>query len=149
MKSFDAAKKRQLKSRTPRKKWWIIETKRYRYYIWAAPLIPFVELANTIKARAYKKMKWDESTATKVLDKVLPKELEWVEEDNAFYFNMDWNFRFLWLKAPIRYRKWANKFAYELHEFIEKGYENPLYTKTVNKEDGYSYDVWVRFEEKK
>ena len=68
----------------PRKKGWILHTKNYSYYIWALPILPFVLLADYIKDRNYKRLVWDETIATKVLDKVLPQLLEWVEEDNAF-----------------------------------------------------------------
>ena len=75
----------------PRKKWWILHTKNYSYYIWALPILPFVLLADYIKDRNYKRLVWDETIATKVLDKVLPQILEWVEEDNAFYYSMEWS----------------------------------------------------------
>lgn len=144
MKTFDKAKQ----TSKPRKKWWIIRTKDYDYYIWALPLIPFVELADYIEKKAYAKRVWDTATATKVLDKVLPKVLEWVEEEKAFYYNMTWGYSRLWHKAPLKYRKWARKFQYDLHKYVESGYENPQYVKTVDKSEYYYDDTWVKFEEK-
>ena len=83
-----------------------------------------------------------------MLDKVLPKVLDYSEKDKAFYYNMEWGCSQLWYKAPLRYRKWARKFQYDLHKFIEEGYENAQYIKTVDK-DKYLYeDTWIKFEEK-
>jgi hypothetical protein len=144
MKTFDKAKQ----TSKPRKKWWIIHRKKYSYYIWALPLIPFIELADYIEEKAYAKRVWNTTTATKVLDKVLPKVLEWVEDDKAFYYNMEWGYSQLWRKAPLKYRKWARKFQYDLHKFVETGYENAQYTKTVDKGEYYYDDTWVKFEEK-
>ena len=144
MKTFDKAKH----DSKPLKKWWIIHRKNYSYYIWALPIIPFIELADYIEKRAYAKRVWNTKTATKVLDKVLPKVLEWVEADKAFYYCMDWGSSSLWHKAPLRYRKWAHKFQNDLQEFIEEGYENPQYIKTVDKGVSLFDETWVKFEEK-
>ena len=138
------------KAKTPKKttkKWWILHTKNYSYYIWALPIIPFVLLVDYIKDRNYKRLVWDETIATKVLDKVLPQVLEWVEEDNAFYYCcMGCGTSCLWRRAPRRYRKWAHKFAYQLQKFIETNYQNIEYIKTV-EQDSYG-ELWVKFIEK-
>lgn len=130
----------------PRKKWWILHTKNYSYYIWALPIIPFVLLVDYIKNRHYKRLVWDETIATKVLDKVLPQILEWVEEDNAFYYSMEWSTSSLWRRAPRKYRKWADKFTVKLQDFIAIGYENADYIKTIET-DNYG-ECWVKFVEK-
>lgn len=137
------------KAKTPKKttkKWWILDIKNYSYYIWALPIIPFILLADYIKNHNYKRLVWDEKIATKVLDKVLPQVLEWVEEDNAFYYSMEWGTGNLWRRAPHRYRKWARKFAYQLQKFIEIGYQNTEYIKTTER-DIYC-ELWVKFVEK-
>ena len=123
----------------------LINTKHNSYYWWAAPLIPFVELYCYIEEKMYERRKWSEEKATKVLNKVLPKILEYVEEDNAFYYCMDWSPCSLYRKAPCYYYKWAEKFSYKLQRFIRDGYENEDYVKTIEN-DGY--DVWVKFSEK-
>ena len=144
MKSFEYAKKRSEKKRNAnRKKWWIINTKNYSVYIWALPLLPFVLIHDKISDYCYKRRVWNEETARKVLNHALPYILEWVEEDNAYYYCMDWGNSSLWEKAPITKRKWARKFAYDLQRFIKEGYENPNYAKSVEN-DGY--DTWVKFE---
>lgn len=129
MKTFDKAK--QISK--PRKKWWII---------------PFITLADYIEKKAYAKRVWNTTTATKVLDKVLPEMLEWVESDKAFYYCMGWGYSSLWRKAPLRYRKWAYKFQRDLHKFIEEGYENTQYIKTIEEPKHFYDDKWVKFEEK-
>lgn len=88
---------------------------------------------------------WSDKKAKKVLDKILPKVLDYVEEDNAFYYCMNWSEWELVDKAPLIYRKWVRKFKYELHKFIRDNYENEDYTKTVEN-DGFC--IWVTFSEK-
>ena len=144
MNSFDKAKQKT----KPHKKWWIINTEKYSYYIWALPIIPIVMLVDFIKEKTYIKRVWNTNKATKVLDKVLPKVLNWSEEDNAFYYNMDWGYSQLWRLAPLKYRKWARKFQRELHKFIENGYENSLYIKSIEKKEYYDDDTWIKFTEK-
>lgn len=105
--------------------------------------IPFVPL-RILSDWRYKRMKWDEKKATKVLDKILPMNLEWVPEDNAFYYCMDWDAYGLISKTPFYYKKWVKKFYYKLHQFIAEGYQNAGYNKTVIND----YDQWVKFEER-
>lgn len=137
MKAFDAAKeKRKVKHPIH----WI-KIRKYHVRWWEIPLVPFV----MFKDWRYDRMVWNEAKAMKVLDAILPKELEWVEEDNAFYYSMDWNPYGIGKKAPRRYKNWANKFSWKLHDFIRDGYENPDYIKTYIN-DGY--EGWVKFEER-
>jgi hypothetical protein len=88
---------------------------------------------------------WSAERATKVLNHVLPKVLEWVEEDKAYYYCMDWGTSNLWRGAKRTDRKWAQKWQYQLRDFIKEGYENELYSKSVEKD---YYDTWVKFEER-
>ena len=141
MAQFDNAKKEKKNKR----KWYIINGKKYSYYIWALPILPIVLLADKIKDYNYKHRVWSEEKATKVLDYVLPQVLEWVEEDNAFYYSMEWGHSQLWKKARRRDRKWAYKFDYRLHNFIKDGYENAEYTKSIDKD---YYETWIKFVEK-
>ena len=139
-KDFSYAKMRQEKQ--SRKKWWIINGKKYSYYIWALPLIPFVLLYDKISDYLYARRVWSEEKATKVLDRVLPHVLEWVEEDDAYYYCMDWGYSSLWRKAPLTMRKWARKFSYNLHQFIKNGYQKDGYEKTI---EGDRYETWIKF----
>ena len=139
-KDFSYAKMRQEKQ--SRKKWWIINGKKYSYYIWALPLIPFVLLYDKISDYLYARRVWSEEKATKVLDRVLPHVLEWVEEDDAYYYCMDWGYSSLWRKAPLTMRKWARKFSYNLHQFIKNGYQKDGYKKTIEDD---RYETWIKF----
>lgn len=143
MSKFDNAKKKAL-----RKGYKMPVVKIGTYYqvpVLALPLFPFVYCADRYQGWSYNRRTWSEEKATKVLDKVLPKCLEWVEEDNAYYYSMCWGTSSLWRKANPIDRKWARKFSSKLLDFLECGYENTDYTKTI-KNDGY--DVWVKFVEK-
>lgn len=140
MKDFEHAKNRDNKSK---KKWYVIHGKKYSFYIWALPIVPFVMGYNKVSNWAYNRRVWDEKTAHKVLDYVLPYILEWVEEDNAFYYSMDWGYSNIWRKAPWYLHKWAKKFDYKLHAFIEEGYNKEGYSKTVEKD---WYETWVKFQ---
>lgn len=140
MKSFEYAKTKKNK---PKKKWYVIHGKKYSFYIWALPLVPFVMAYDKIAEWAYNRRVWNEQTARDILNRVLPYVLEWVEEDNAYYYCMDWGYSSIWRKAPFTKRKWAKKFDYKLHHFVKEGYEHPNYAKTIEN-DGY--ETWVKFE---
>ena len=45
--------------------------------------------------------------------------------------------------APLRYKKWVKKYYWKLHDFVEDGYQNPDYDKTVES-DAFG-DVWIKF----
>ena len=139
--TFDKAKE----TKSNKKPWYIINGKRYSYYVWALPLVPFVTLYDVMSQRADKRRVWDTQRATKVLNHVLPKVLEWVEEDKAYYYCMDWGTSNLWRGAKRNDRKWAQKWQYQLRDFIKEGYENEHYSKSVEKD---YYDTWVKFEER-
>lgn len=139
--TFDKAKKTKKNT----KKWYIINGKKYSYHIWALPLLPFVILYDTLEERANKHRVWSAERATKVLNHVLPKVLEWVEEDKAYYYCMGWSTSNLWRGAKRIDRKWANKWQYQLRDFIKEGYENEHYSKSVEKD---YCDTWVKFEER-
>lgn len=137
MKKFDKAK-------TNNKKWYVIKIKQYTFAFWLLPLLPFVMLYNKVEKAAYKRRVWSDERATKVLDHILPRVLEWVEEDNTYCYCMEWLCSDLWRNARLVDRKWAHKFGYKLHNFIKDGYKNPHYSKSVES-DGY--ETWVKFEE--
>ena len=73
------------------------------------------------------------------------KILEWVEEENAFYFCMQWGEGIYWRKAKRIDRKWAKKFCYKIKSYLEDEYENAQYTKTVERD---YYETWIKFVEK-
>ena len=142
MKNLDKAKKAKQKQN---KKWYILHTKKYSYYIWALPLLPFVILIDYIKDWYYNRLIWSNERAIKVLNKALPKIIEWVEEDKSFYYCMDWGTSQLYNRAPFFSRKWARKFAWKLHRFIKEEFEIEGYKKSIET-DNYE-EVWVRFSE--
>ena len=138
MKDFEKAKiKKQKQKRSPHR----FNIAGYNYLRWyEIPFVPFMLLSDW----RYKRMKWDEKKATKVLNKILPDKLEWVPEDNAFYYGMDWDACGLISKTPFYYKKWVRKFRYKLHQFIAEGYQNVDYNKTIIDD----YGQWVKFEER-
>lgn len=142
MKNFDKAKKQ---NKSNNKKWYILHTKNYSYYIWALPLLPFVILVDYIKHWYYNRLIWSNERAIKVLNKALPKIIEWVEADKSFYYCMDWGTSQLYNRAPFFSRKWARKFAWKLHRFIKEEFEIEGYKKSIET-DNYE-EVWVRFSE--
>ena len=141
MAQFDKAKKTR-----KRHNYFRIKIGDYSVFILALPIFPIFLLSEKIKKWNYDHLEWNEVRATKVLDKTLPKILEWNEEDNAFYYSMDWGYDFAWRTAPLLHRKWARKFGCKLKKFIKEGYENTEYTKTI--EEDY-YNTWIKFVEKR
>lgn len=142
MATFDSAKNKKTTNKRP---WYIVDTKKYSVYVWGLPLLPIVWVIDAYKQWADKRRVWDTDRATRVLDHVLPKVLEWVEEDKAFYYCMEWGTSSLWRQAKRIDREWARKWEYQLRDFIKEGYENKDYTKTVEKD---YYDTWVKFAER-
>lgn len=142
-KAFDKA--RQTKNN---KKWYVIYTKNYSIYLWALPIAPFAIAIEKFNDWYYKRLEWNEQRATKVLNRVLPKVLEWVEEENAYYYCMDWGTRNLWAGAAAIDRKWARKFQYSLQNYIQDSYENADYIKVVEKAQASWDDTWIKFIEK-
>lgn len=138
MASFDKAKVKKVKKGLPR-----ISVGDYEVLIFALPLLPFVMALDAFHDWQYNRLVWRAEKATKVLNTILPKVLEWVEEDNAFYYCTGWNGSILRDAAPLRYKKWVKKYYWKLHDFVEDGYQNPDYDKTV--ESDASGDVWIKF----
>lgn len=143
MKDFDYAKTRAEKAKTKKKKWWVINTKNYSFYIWAIPLIPFVLLADYIKDRNYKKQEWSEEKAKKVIGHVLPYILEYDPVEDNYWFSDEWSPYAFERKAPFYLRKWAHKFAYEIKDYVFTTYEKEGWIKTVD--DEVAWDKWVIF----
>ena len=144
--TFDKAKENGKKKN--KKKWWIINTKNYSYYIWALPIIPFCWVYDKIVNLIDKSRKWDEAKADKILNKTLPKMLKWDEEEKNYYLYIRSFYGFNWERVPFIYRKWSKKFSYRLKEYLLDKYENELYTKKVEKED-YDDFYYITFTEKK
>lgn len=137
MASFDKAKIKKTKKRLPR-----ITIGDYQVIFFALPLLPIVMALDAFHDWQYNRLTWSEEKATKTLDAILPKVLEWVEEDNAFYYCTDWSGIALQDNAPFGYKKWVKKYYWKLHDFVKDGYQNPDYDKTVEDDAG---EVWVKF----
>lgn len=146
--TFDEAKERATKTRKPPKKNYFnvkitLHDTVYNINFLLVPIAIAVDYYEYYKNKWYHSLAWNEEKATKLLDRTLPKVLEYVEEKNAYYYNTAWRSIYFTGKAPFGMRTWARKFRNEVIEFIEKGYENPNYTKIV--EDDYGYEKWVKF----
>lgn len=138
MASFDKAKAKKVKKGLPR-----ICIGDYQVIFFALPLLPIVMLLDALHDWQYNRLVWSEEKATKALDAILPRVLEWVEEDNAFYYCAGWSGTALIDKAPFRYKKWVKKYYWRLHDFVKDGYQNPDYDKTI--EDDAFGDCWIKF----
>lgn len=118
----------------------------YQVVFFALPLLPFVMALDAFHNWQYNRLVWSTEKATQVLDAILPRVLEWVEEDDAFYYCSGWNGMVLRENCPLKYKKWVNKYYWKLHDFVKDGYQNPDYDKTI-EDDAFS-DVWVKFSAK-
>lgn len=141
--SFRKAKKKA--ERKKYKLWYIFKAGKWECFFFLVPLIPFVELSERIKAKKYNNLVWSDKKAKKVLDKTLPKALNYDTNENEYYFGTDWNTRVLVKNTPIRWRKWADKFSSSLYEYLKNTYENESYIKTVEES---CTGNWVIFKEK-
>lgn len=122
-----------------------IKTTNYNIPVWALPIAPFIIAYDKISKWANDRRVWDEEKARKVLDRALPYVLEYVAEDDAYWYCMEWSEWRLADHAPLGLKKWAKKFFHNLHFYLEENYENPNYTKTIERDD---WQVWLKFEKK-
>lgn len=133
--SKDIFEKAKNKSKKP---WYMVGTENYQIPVWVLLIAPFVKISNWF----YDRIKWNEHKATKVLNYVLPKILDYDKDEDAYYYCMDWGTYNLWHKAPLKYRWFAYKYEFNLHYFIKEGYMVKGYCKSVMN-DGYN--EWVEF----
>lgn len=150
MTTFNDAKVRAEKKKKAReKKWYYVyydyQGMKCRSHILMMPLVGITMAVDHVRNKYYTSLTWSEAKATKILDKTLPKVLEYVVEDKAYYFSFDWNTRYLTDRAPIGTRTWTKKFCTELLDFLEKDYSNKNYNKILEK-DEYG-DKWIKFVE--
>ena len=145
MTKFDKAKKKVERNKKLKKFSPYISIGNYKVFVLILPIFPFIVVWEKLKDWNYQRMKWDEKKAIKILNYVLPKTLEWDEEDNAFYYCLEWSPSGFSNSARIIDKKWCKKFKYDLRDFIEKEYENPNYIKTIERDWEES---WVKFVEK-
>lgn len=77
-------------------------------------------------------MTWNEEKAKKVLDKMLPRILEWNKEENHYWCHIrKYGWWYSQNRIPFYYRKWTNKFSYELKKYLIEKYELKYYTKEI------------------
>lgn len=126
----------------PKKPWYMVNTKNYQIPFWVLPIAPIVIGIAKLGDWFYDRIKWDERKATKVLNHVLPKILDYDKDEDAYYYCMGWEAYNLWHKAPLRYRCFAYRYDFKLRSFIKDGYMAKGYCKSVAN-DGY--DEWVEF----
>lgn len=126
----------------PKKPWYMVNTKNYHFPFWAAPLVPFVIGLSKLYDWLFDNIKWDEDKATKLLNHVLPKILDYDKDENAYYYCMNWGVFFMWDKAPLRYRCFVKKYYLNLQSFIKEKYTVKGYCKSVIDDKYYE---WVEF----
>lgn len=144
MKTFEYA---QTKNNKKTFKMPSIKTANYNIPLWALPIAPFVIIYDKFNKWNYNRQQWSEAKATKALNYFLPYVLQFVEEDNAYYYNTDWRYNGwdIAKRVPFGMKKWAKKFGYKILLFLENGYENEHFSKSIGKD--YP-EIWLKFEKK-
>lgn len=138
MKDFEYAKKKNAHKR--KRRWWVVSCGRYEVYLWALPLYPLFLLSEKIKDWQYERLVFTEERANRVLDYALPRVLEYIAEEDAYYFNTCWN---LGKKnVPWHLRAWTRKFHSKLIDFLIDTYQKDGYKKEYEKD---YFDNWVKF----
>lgn len=124
-----------------------IKFDKYNIPLWALPIAPFVIACDKFNDWNYRRQEWSEEKATKALNYFLPHVLEFVEEDNAYYYCTNWHYDGwnIAKKVPFGMKKWAKKFGYETLKYLEEGYENAEFSKSIEKD---YCDTWIKFEKK-
>ena len=136
---FDKAK--ETKRRKGLKKY---NVGKYTFNILQAPLVPMVWAVDKYTDYRYNKCVWNEEKATEILDDVLPKVLEYVAEENAYYYCKEWSVTKLY-KGKRKNRMWVNKHIGKLLDYLINEYENENYIKTIEKD---YYETWIKFTER-
>ena len=121
-------KPKKIKSKKPCP---MINYKSYRIYIWGIPLLPFVILADKIKENR----KWCPHKAEKVINRSLPKILEYDSEGNSYYYFMDWRTPWMYEYAPFYLKAWARQFQCRIKQHLLEVYEHPMYEKIVIEDE--------------
>ena len=124
-----------------------IKFDKYDIPLLALPIAPFVIACDKFNDWNYRRQEWSEEKATKALNYFLPHVLEFVEEDNAYYYCTNWHYDGwnIAKKVPFGMKKWAKKFGYETLKYLEEGYENAEFSKSIEKD---YCDTWIKFEKK-
>ena len=123
------------------RRFWHIRTKNYDCFFLLFPLIPIALLLDWIDTKYYKSLKWSNRTADKVLNRFLPKVVEYDEKTDSFYYNTSW---YAYHAVPFGYHNWYQKFKDELDDYLITDYCPEGYTKTVEKGDTY-YNPEIAF----
>lgn len=139
MKGFEYAKKKN--ANRNKKKWWIVNCGRHDVYLWGLPFYPLYLLSEKIIDWQYEHLIFTEERANRVLDQVLPKILDYDEEEKEYYCFYEWGTSHFWRKANIFNKKWAKKFSYQLREHLIGNYEHPRYTKSIKYNDYDSTEI--------
>lgn len=84
--------------------------------------------------------------ATKVLDYFLPYALEYDEENQAYYYCMDWIYSGLDIakKVPIGLKKWTKIFSYKILDYLKNTYEKTGFIKSIEEDCNCGY-LWIKF----
>lgn len=115
--------------------------KKYECYFIFVPLVPIIMLGKYCD----NKQQWNKAKAQKVLDKALPKVLEYIKADKAYYFSNKWNIQF-YNFVPFYLKQWTHKFNKQLHTYLYQEYENTNYNKSFLNDN---FGEWIKFTEKK
>lgn len=133
--------KNEKKETNKKKKKHLIKWGTYCFSWWALPLMLIIIPIDKIEAWQYKRLKWSDDIANKVLDKILAYNVEKLSDEKYGYL-VNYPTGLNRKKVPLRYKKWVDKFSYNLQDYIEDVYEMPNFIKTV---DATTWQKWVIF----
>lgn len=141
MKDFEYAKKQAEKAKKKEKKY-LVRIGNDRVYIWALPLYGLMVLADKFDNWKYNRLVWDADKAQKALDYALPHVLEYIADEDAYYFNTCWN---LGKKnVPWYLRSWASKFANKITDYLVNTYQKDGYKKEYFEDYDYNWVVFKK-----
>lgn len=138
-KTFDRAKRKKKHNL-------YIKTNDYELFFLLLPILPFVMFYDWLDKKWYDSLTWSEDKASKVLDSFLPNVVSYHKESYSYCMEWRYNNKELCRYAPLGYKKWSDKFYFQIREYLETGYENENYDKEVIKN---RWETWIVFKEKK
>lgn len=125
-------------------KWW----KKYRKFIrFPFYIIRFIiKVTDKIKLYRYKKLKWSEERADKILSYYVPRSAKWDNENKEFYFvdnGYGWGMKCWRRKVKIKDRRWWKKYTCgwggEVRKYLIEEFELDGFEKEVDRTD----DFWT------
>lgn len=147
-KNFEYAKKKAEKAKKKRertgKKWWMVYKKDYAFPFWLFPVYWLSLILEAVQKLEDKLYQWSDTKAAKMANYIIPQFLEYEEEEDSYYFPVDFGCSNYHKFVPLWHRRWVRKFSYDIMKFIKTVYQKKGYDKIFFEQYGDEYVVFKK-----